>query len=222
MKKKLNSEYWVLGFMYADGCITDSNYITINLATKDIETLKKLKDFLNIKTSIKTRQTGKYFSSSISIKSKILASYFILKGCVPRKSLILKFPTEEQVPKNFQSDFIRGYFDGDGCITYRASRNEAKINIKGTESFLSSLKNILLEINCSSCLYKQNNSNIWNLDITGYNNVIKFLNFIYNKSDSSIRIDRKFEKSLEIFNKIKNTRKIKLRKNKIYETLNLN
>ena len=30
--------------------------------------------------------------------------------------MILKFPTEEKVPKSLIRHFIRGYFDGDGCI----------------------------------------------------------------------------------------------------------
>lgn len=39
-------------------------------------------------------------------------------GCIERKSLILKFPTEEQVPFDLLHHFIRGYFDGDGSIFY--------------------------------------------------------------------------------------------------------
>ena len=37
-------------------------------------------------------------------------------GCVPNKSLTVKFPTEEQVPKEFLSSFILGLIDGDGSI----------------------------------------------------------------------------------------------------------
>lgn len=40
----------------------------------------------------------------------------INKGCGINKSLILKFPDETQVPQNLISHFIRGYFDGDGCV----------------------------------------------------------------------------------------------------------
>lgn len=35
-------------------------------------------------------------------------------GCVPNKSLILKFPTT--LPNELVNDFIRGYFDGDGSV----------------------------------------------------------------------------------------------------------
>ena len=36
------------------------------------------------------------------------------KGCVPKKSLILTFPSKEILSENLRYHFIRGYFDGDG------------------------------------------------------------------------------------------------------------
>lgn len=37
-------------------------------------------------------------------------------GAIKNKSLTLTFPSDDIVPKKFKRDFIRGYFDGDGCI----------------------------------------------------------------------------------------------------------
>lgn len=37
-------------------------------------------------------------------------------GFTPRKSGSLKFP---RVPEQYMGDFIRGYFDGDGCVYFR-------------------------------------------------------------------------------------------------------
>lgn len=40
-------------------------------------------------------------------------------GCTPNKSLTLKFPNENIFKsKDLIRHFIRGYFDGDGCISY--------------------------------------------------------------------------------------------------------
>src|SRR6185503_6997190 len=39
-------------------------------------------------------------------------------GCVPRKSLILKFPTPKQISHKWLRHFVRGYFDGDGFVYY--------------------------------------------------------------------------------------------------------
>jgi len=57
-------------------------------------------------------------------------------GCVPKKSLILTFPTEEQVPQEFIYDFIRGYIDGDGYIQYDYIKHRYRIIIAGTKAFL--------------------------------------------------------------------------------------
>ena len=60
-------------------------------------------------------------------------------GCVPAKSLILKFPEEEIFKeKDLVYDFIRGYVDGDGCL-YR-SYDRLGISIKGTFEFLEGIK----------------------------------------------------------------------------------
>jgi hypothetical protein len=37
-------------------------------------------------------------------------------GGIKHKSLILEFPSFDIVPEKYMSHFIRGYFDGDGCI----------------------------------------------------------------------------------------------------------
>lgn len=50
----------------------------------------------------------------------------ISNGCVPKKSLILKFPEEDIVSKELQSHFIRGYFDGDGSLLH--SKTSKKIS----------------------------------------------------------------------------------------------
>ena len=52
-------------------------------------------------------------------------------GVVERKSLILTFPTEQQVPKHLMPHFIRGYFDGDGSV-YKQKQGNTKIEIGGT------------------------------------------------------------------------------------------
>jgi intein-encoded DNA endonuclease-like protein len=73
---------------------------------------------------------------------------------VPNKSLKLKFPTTEQVPNELMMHFIRGYFDGDGCISksIRKNRNnsvEYRFSLLGTEEFLMEVKKYL-ELNGAS------------------------------------------------------------------------
>lgn len=72
----------------------------------------------------------------------------IKQGCVPNKSLILTFPNKYHVPKNLINHFIRGYFDGDGCITRRTRGDHSQIScsITSTEDMCNSILNIILDM----------------------------------------------------------------------------
>lgn len=75
-------------------------------------------------------------------------------GCIPNKSLILKFPDENLVPKNLIKHFIRGYFDGDGCISYSFLNKEKdiispRLSLLGTENFLNGCMEYLPKVNMS-------------------------------------------------------------------------
>jgi DNA-binding transcriptional regulator WhiA len=103
--------YW-LGFLYADGYISKYNQIEVSLSLEDIDHLKKLKKFVNTNTNIITDK----YRCRLLFCSKEMVSDLAILGCVNNKSLILTFPTEEQVPQNLLNHFLRGYVDGDGCL----------------------------------------------------------------------------------------------------------
>lgn len=81
-------------------------------------------------------------------------------GCVSNKSLILKFPTKEQVPENLTSHFLRGYFDGDGSVFLSENSNGrtdvkySRINVQlcGTFEFLDVVRSMF---NLENCIYKE-------------------------------------------------------------------
>lgn len=66
----------------------------------------------------------------------------ISHGCIPQKSLILKFP---EISKELIPHFIRGYFDGDGSVgIYNNSSIKKALTLRssiccGTELFLKDL-----------------------------------------------------------------------------------
>ena len=124
--------YW-LGFLYADGSVSSTdNRIELGLAEKDLNHIEKFKEFIGIPNKISYRpQTKSYRYSFKSIPCK---EDLIKHGCVPKKSLILKFPTEEQVPEHLIRHFIRGYFDGDGWFSNTSSCFQ--VGIIGTEDFI--------------------------------------------------------------------------------------
>lgn len=195
-EKKLNQDifdkidteekaYW-LGFIYADGSISH-NVFELQLSNKDINHLNKFKKFLNWSNEIKLKDSTN--SVRISFRNKYFTNQLKNLGVVERKSLVLTFPNEKQVPKKLIRHFIRGYFDGDGCIHFRKNviKKSVMINLLGTPIFLSVLRTYIpIKVNK---LYKNNGSdNTLVFQKTG-NGAETFLYWLYN--NSNIYLDRK-------------------------------
>jgi len=81
-------------------------------------------------------------------------------GCISNKSLILKFPTIDQVSEEFIPHFLRGYFDGDGTVFMSANTNgvtdvkyqRINVGICGTFEFLDKVRDIF---KLENCIYKE-------------------------------------------------------------------
>lgn len=144
--EKIDTEekaYW-LGFLYADGNVSEyKNDIEVGLAEKDKEQIEKLKSFYQTDAPIKVKRKktdGKiYVGYALTVTSQKTKQDLIEKGCIPTKSLILKFPNNEQVPENLISHFVRGYFDGDGSVTHANKGKQISAEILGTQEFIGSL-----------------------------------------------------------------------------------
>lgn len=119
--EKIDSEdkAYFLGLIYADGCVF-RNCLKISLQEEDGYILGVLKDKLNYGGAISKVnpkiETSHKPQSSLQIGSKKLVSDLNKLGCIARKSLVLEFPTNKQVPRHLIFHFIRGCFDGDGWV----------------------------------------------------------------------------------------------------------
>jgi transposase-like protein len=179
--------YW-LGFIYADGYVTNSDRFALEISLKksDKNHLAKFRSFLmsDAKISDKTiyLRGKEYQASRIIIHSKKIVEDLISKGCVPRKSLILTFPTADILPHTLVRHFIRGYFDGDGSI--QVIYKSANIEVLGTKTFLSEIANkydIPLEL--------RGHGQTWGLHFGKKIYTIRFILDIY--TNQSIALDRK-------------------------------
>lgn len=186
--------YW-LGFLYADGYIRGDGRkgIELSLSHVDKKHILKFRDFLESKHKISFRESKLGKSYRLSIEDSILHESLMRQGCIPKKSLILTFPTEKQVPKCLLKHFIRGYFDGDGGICF--TQKTTSINILGTNEFLSELKNnveVLKDKNLYPLKYNNNYKNTFRIQFEGKKDIYDFLTYLY--KDSNIYLDRKYEK----------------------------
>lgn len=188
--------YW-LGFMYADGCIYSKEYrLELSLQGLDKEHLEKFAKFLkatkpNIVKVYKNYKHGKYDRCRVSIRSKQLWESLNSKGCVPNKSLILKFPSSEIVPNKLIKHFIRGYIDGDGCLCI-TKPEKIELSVLGTQDFLKGIINNL-PLNKTYPIYQRKNIYVVNLWCSTAKYIIKYL-----YENSTIYLTRKYEHYKEI------------------------
>ena len=147
----------------------------------------------------------------------VLNSY----GCVPNKSLILKFPNYKIFKdKSLIRHFIRGYFDGDGCITHQDKLQTVPcISILGTYDILYHIRNLIFnDTNPFSKNSIENNKTLV-LSRSGIKSVL-FMYSIYYKS--SIFLDRKYKKYLKYKNCRFKAKALKLLEDKIGEGWDIN
>ena len=185
--------YW-LGFLYADGSVSSrDNGLELSLQLLDAEHLNKFKIFL--KSSSNIRLDFKIGRCRFSVSNKQFKEDLIKCGCTPRKSLILKFPSKDILPEKLYSAFIRGYFDGDGCLSHvysdtKKQRFTVCASFVGTKEFCKSLEEILSKENIHFSWHhdKRHDDNVWSIKCNKTCSV-KLLNYIYN--NANIYLERK-------------------------------
>ena len=190
--------YW-LGFMYADGNISkEGNRIEMRLSLKDKDHLEKFRSFLQLTTEIRTGETNGIEFCHLSVRNKHLWSTLNNLGCTPQKSLTLTFPNLKLfAKKEYILHFIRGYVDGDGCLTISKDGDKlrTRLTMVGTESFLSSINRLF-----------SNKGYVRNKSTENYTNQAFELKFSdlpsrklarYLYENATIYLDRKYEKFLE-------------------------
>lgn len=193
--EKIDNEqkaYW-LGFLYADGYIgTEQNTIELSLKSSDIGHLKKFANFLEFDNSKHIFQDK--IRCRLSFRNKKIKEDLCNLGCIPQKSLVLKFPSREQVSSTFISHFVRGYIDGDGSLMINTKHTGGRINVLGTKDFLQGMiESMKWKPNS---IRKVSNENIYTVEWGAIQDVVNYLNQLYEKA--TIYLDRKYNKYLEI------------------------
>lgn len=140
--KNAEDAYW-LGLLYADGNVSKTGYyVELDLKESDKYLVEKFKDYCKctkeLGKHIINRNNKQYVSYRCAFSNQQCHDNLIKQGCVPAKSLILKCPTEEQVPQEFLPAFIRGYCDGDGYVRWEEIRHK-EIVLLGTQEFLEGI-----------------------------------------------------------------------------------
>jgi hypothetical protein len=186
---------YFLGLFFADGCVKN-NSISIGLVEKDIYILKEFQKYLGLDMNFyknKKRKESHQEFYYFSIKNLKICSDLKKYGVTSRKSLTLKFP--DNLPDDLLHHFLRGLFDGDGCVSMTPNKY-VKFSFVGTEDIcLNFMKILVKECNLkTNSLVRASESNTFRFAYSG-KSCQKIKDFLY--KDSTLFLTRKKEKFYE-------------------------
>lgn len=191
---------------------------------QDKDILEKIKVALNSENNIDTiiQKSNNKEKNKIVFSSIDLCNDLSKLGGIKNKSLTLEFPNSDIVPNELIHHFIRGYFDGDGCVwngkrkkmivkdlsTSSGTREKIVHNVKftftGSIYFINSLQDLLIKEGIVHRKTKLNTSKrkIGNepwatMEYSGRKQMKNLFNFMY--KNATIYGNRKYNKFLEIF-----------------------
>lgn len=160
---------YVLGFFTADGNMVKNkrgaHFIEFQITDKEL--LEKIRKLLNSnhKITARRRSNRQKISYRLQIGSKMIFNDLLKLGLTPKKSKTLKLP---YMPEKYFCHFVRGYFDGDGCVTFgffkkpgRKSKSPALLTrfTAGSKAILTALRRKLankISVKGSLCRTKDN------------------------------------------------------------------
>jgi hypothetical protein len=195
------------GWLYSDGCCS-GNHISIGLSQVDLEILKKLNSiientgpiaFVNKKKKfiIRGKELTTKETCSLNIYSKEIAKDIKSLGIQSGKSEVLGYP--EWLNQNLSASFLRGVFEGDGCIY--VNPHDCYVSLICCEPFVNGLNSIAHSLNLKFKQFGPRYSNglITTYRISGRRKCLKFLNFLY-KDHNDLILKRKYQKYIDMVN----------------------
>lgn len=185
---------YILGLFAADGWNKKrDNMLELTLSQKDADLLESIKEELEMTRPVKYFQDSKGFDkASLTFSSLKLKSIFETYGIVPNKTFTLKHLPN--LSKELMIHYIRGYADGDGCIT-----NGIWTICSVNKTFLEDIINFLYneygieKVN----IYVDNRTEhpLYSFQYAKKDSIIKIFNIIYNTS--YLKLSRKYQKFYE-------------------------
>jgi len=205
--------YW-LGFLAADGCIrrrvnkegkTRGDSIALKLSVMDEKHMEKFRDsicptakiyYQTCKTVTKKGNDSYSDTCNLGINGNELVQDIIKLGVGPRKTFTVGKPN---IDEKYYRDFIRGFFDGDGCCYINKKLGKRGSYTLGINySFACASKDMrdffaeeLTKVDIPTKCYDDLNLNITG----GFINSKKFFDYLY--TDATIYLERKYDKGME-------------------------
>lgn len=193
---------YILGLIYADGNnTTRHNTLTIGLQECDYDLLEQVRQEIEYDHPLifdeRSKQNPNYQNQyRLVINDEHMSHRLYELGVVDNKSLIIQFP--RFLRPDLLRHFVRGYFDGDGCIAIDTKHHKTRTCTTGTYDFVNCLSQILLSMFIKNNIQHPKQSldhNTYNLVTSANQSSYNFLSWIY--KDSKIKMERKYKKYID-------------------------
>lgn len=201
---------YVLGFFVADGNLTinprGSKYIEFTSCDKYI--LERIREAMGSNHRIGEKLRTIHTPSQkdcyrLQIGSKKLFEDLCSFGMIVKKSLVVRMP--KSLPEKYLGHFVRGYFDGDGCIYFKKHKIKVRKNLKWilSLSFRSGSLHLLNDLKKRLARYTQggfitgNREHSWEL-VYSHNDSRALFHLLYDQMKSNLYLTRKHTKYLEV------------------------
>lgn len=201
-----NINAYILGIIFTDGCLYISKSrskesLRLNITLCNYEIMKTIHDLMTPQRKLYTYRPKLGINDCYSVisKNEIDIQFLMKLGLVQRKSLVVRIP---KIPKEYEIHFLRGVFDGNGCV-YNSTTKTISGSYKykfisfttGSLGFAEDLYKLLLKYNIDSRIVIDSRTKSGERGPTYYvkiykkNHVIRFYNLIYD--DAEIYMENK-------------------------------
>jgi hypothetical protein len=192
---------YFLGLIAADGHVRkQNNFLMLSLKKTDEKIIENLKEALQYDGPLYTinKKDGQT-QCCLTVCSKEIVTDLNNLGLSGNKTF--DFDWINGMEDKYVSHFVRGMFDGDGCIYINEKKGNFETTIIGTDKLTENIKNKydLFSKKYSGHLAKR--GKVQSLDFNGKYNALAFLDWIYTDSTQFTRLERKYE----LYLKLKNT-----------------
>jgi hypothetical protein len=174
------SKAYFLGLAATDGCVkSDLRSFALTLHKQDEAILFRFKQDAGFENQITSGKNNNGTECrSVQLSSIHLCEALVSWGITPRKTTTLKLV--KPIPHEFEADFVRGCWDGDGYI----AQNEFSL-VSASYDFISQLHQMILRrTGCNLVLKPKTNTRCWTLRANHSHN--KAVQWIYANPNPSL------------------------------------
>lgn len=194
--EQIDTEYkaYFLGLIIADGSVIldskNKKSFALSLVEQDDYVLYSLSKEIsdNLLPINKSLYTHRQNMSHLRFSDAEFVSNLEKYGVIPNKTYHTFFP---DIPNDLLKHFIRGYFDGDGCVCF--TKNKLVVSFTGSKIIIPEIINKLLEANVINRIPAiTDRGNFCSTSFAKRQSIINFYNYLY--KDSNIYLTRKRDK----------------------------